>query len=58
MFSFYRSGTLYYQCENGFQFPVPVADTNDAVFKSNDKGIFFMRWIRKELAAREEAHAD
>lgn len=41
-FLFYRSGTLFYRCENGFVFEVPTADTNDAVFKDVDKGIFFM----------------
>lgn len=48
-FQFYRSGVLYYKCANGFVFEVPVTDTNDAVFKDEDKGIFFMRWIRKAL---------
>lgn len=48
-FLFYRSGTLFYRCENGFVFEVPITDTNDAVFKDVDKGIFFMRWIRKAL---------
>lgn len=38
-----------YKCANGFVFEVPVTDTNDAVFKDEDKGIFFMRWIRKAL---------
>jgi len=52
-FKFFRSGILYYQCQNGFVFPVPVTDTNDAVFLSEDKGILFMRWIRKELDSIE-----
>lgn len=48
-FKFYRSNDLYYECENGFVFKVPVVDTNDAVFLPEDKGILFMRWIRKAL---------
>jgi hypothetical protein len=44
-FLYYRKGELYYQCENGFIFPVPI----DASFNSEDKAILFMRWIRKAL---------
>jgi hypothetical protein len=48
-FLYYRKGELYYQCENGFIFPVPIDDTGDASFNSEDKAILFMRWIRKAL---------
>ena len=48
-FLYYRKGELYYQCENGFIFPVPIDDTGDASFNSEDKAILFMRWIRKSL---------
>ena len=48
-FLYYRKGELYYQCENGFIFPVPIDDTGDASFNSDDKAILFMRWIRKAL---------
>ncbi len=51
-FHFFRRGNLYYRCANGFVFPVPVTDTGDGVFSPEDKGVFFMRWIRKELAAQ------
>lgn len=51
-FHFYRKGNLYYKCANGFVFPVPISDTGDGVFSPVDKGIFFMRWIRKELQAQ------
>lgn len=50
-FQFYRKGELYYRCENGFVFPVPVNDTADATFNPEDKAMLFMRWIRKALAA-------
>lgn len=53
-FEFYRKGYLYYNCENGFQFRVPIKDTGDAAFNKKDKGIMFMRYIRKELEMVEE----
>jgi hypothetical protein len=49
-FLHYRKGYLYYRCENGFVFPVPVEDTGDASFNATDRAMLFMRWIRKELA--------
>lgn len=54
-FQYYRDGELWYECENGFKFPVPVTDTGGAVFLREDKGILFMRWIRKWIA---ELHDD
>ena len=52
-FLYYRKGELYYKCENGFTFTVPVSDTGDASFGANDRAMLFMRWIRKELAKAE-----
>ena len=57
-FQFYRSGELHYKCANGFMFRIPVAETHDAVFNNEDKGIVFMRWIRKELNAIETARLE
>ena len=48
-FMHYRDGELTYQTEDGFQFPVPIADTGTGTFKVEDKAILFMRWIRKQL---------
>ena len=45
-FNFYRSGELWYKTEDGFDFPVPINDTGNAVFKNEDKAILFMRYIR------------
>lgn len=53
-FEFFRAGELHYKTEDGFHFVVPVSDTGDAVFKAEDKAIFFMRWIRKQVATNEE----
>lgn len=42
-----------------FEFPVPIEETAGARFLRSDKGLFFMRWIRKHIeflnAARVEA---
>lgn len=48
-FKYYRQGNLMYQTECGFEFPVPISDTNDATFPDEEKAIFFMRWIRKQV---------
>lgn len=50
-FKFYRKGSLYYETQSGFVFEVPVEDCGDGEFKAQDRGIFFMRYIRKQLDA-------
>ena len=47
----YRKGNLWYTVSGyeDFQFPVPIEDTGDGVFKAYDKGMLFMRYIRKHL---------
>lgn len=57
-FSFYRQGELWYVTDLGFEFPVPISDTGDGVFLSEDKAILFMRYIRKQLASIEAGRAD
>jgi hypothetical protein len=52
-FSHYRAGHLYYVTSTGLEFPIPISDTNEATFPAEEKGIFFMRWIRKHLATLE-----
>lgn len=51
VFCEYRKGNLWYACtaQHGFQFPVPIEDTGDGIFKHTDKAILFMRYIRKHL---------
>lgn len=46
-FTCYKRGELWYQTESGFDFPVPIEDIGDATFLSEDKGLLFMRYIRK-----------
>lgn len=55
-FLYYRKGDLYYSCQNGFVFPVPISDTGDASFNAEDKGMLFMRWIRKALEAEKDTN--
>jgi hypothetical protein len=54
-FKFYRKGELFYETACGFLFSVPISDTGDGQFNRTDKAMMFMRYIRKELAAREQA---
>jgi len=51
-FDYYREGNLMYSTDTGFQFPVPISDTNGATFNAEDKPIFFMRWIRKQVESQ------
>jgi len=55
-FEYYRSGYLYYSTtvDTNFIFPVPVSDCGDAAFLKEDKGMLFMRYIRKFLAEIEK----
>ena len=50
----FQRNELFYSTECGFEFPVPVGDTGDAEFKSQDSAMFFMRWIRKQIKSIEE----
>lgn len=49
-FQYFREKELWYKTDSGFLFPVPVSDTQSAVFNRDDKAILFMRWIRKWYA--------
>lgn len=54
-FEFYRDHNLYYRTGNGvLVFPVPIDDIGNATFLFKDKGILFMRYIRKFLAVIEK----
>lgn len=57
-FSFFRGRELWYETEDGFQFPVSIAEVGDAVFLAEDKALLFMRYIRKHLEAIEAARAE
>lgn len=49
---------LWYVCENGFEFPIPLSETVGAEFKAEDKGMYFMRWIRPHLELVEKAKSE
>lgn len=55
----YRKGNLWYTVsgKEDFVFPVPIEDTGDAAFKASDKGMLFMRYIRKHLDNIQEGLA-
>jgi hypothetical protein len=53
-FQFYRDRMLYYVTENGITFPVPIDDAGTATFLAEDKGLLFMRYIRRFLALLTE----
>ena len=62
-FVFYRDGALHYACDDGWEFPVPVMDTTNAqgsspTFPAEDKGIVFMRWIRKAMEVESQVQAE
>jgi hypothetical protein len=54
-FVHYRDGYFIYETEDGFQFPVPLADIGTATLLAEDKALFFMRWIRRHLEVMEPA---
>ncbi|MBO6558885.1 MAG: hypothetical protein JJ921_08480 [Pseudomonadales bacterium] len=54
-FVFYRDRALFYETDNGFQFPVPIEDAGSATFNKEEKAILLMRYIRRHLKNVEEA---
>lgn len=58
-FDYYRAGIFYYTVTIGnedwpagvetFRFPIPQDDIGDATMLKIDKGILYMRWIRKAI---------
>tara|TARA_B100001105_G_scaffold101105_1_gene81032 strand:+ start:2527 stop:2760 length:234 start_codon:yes stop_codon:yes gene_type:complete len=60
-FVHFKEGELWYRTDDGFEFPVPVADVGTATMLAKDKALLFMRYIRKHVdmlnQARTAAHA-
>ena len=53
-FEYYRANFMYYRVydkneEKMYIFPVPLDDIGDATLLSEDKAIYFMRYIRKAI---------
>lgn len=60
-FAYFYDGALWYTCDDGWKFPVPVADTANAqggaaTFNATEKAILLMRWIRKHMEADYALH--
>lgn len=66
-FTHYHDGNLWYSCRydityldgcidtwKEFDFPVPIDDIGNAVFKASDKPLLFMRYMRKQLKVLAE----
>lgn len=51
----FANSELWYVCEDGFEFPIPLSDTAGAEFAAKDKGLFFMRWIKQHMKMLDEA---
>lgn len=56
-FTHWVHNELWYECENGFRFPVTTHDAGTATFNAVEKSVFLMRWIRKHLKTIEEAES-
>jgi hypothetical protein len=56
-FTHYRDGELWYVSDDGFEFPVPVADIGNATFLARDKALLFMRYMRMHLQLIEQARS-
>jgi hypothetical protein len=54
-FTRYRDGELWYVTDDGFEFPIPVADIGNATFLACDKALLFIRYMRQHLALLEQA---
>lgn len=50
-----KNKELWYKTDSGFDFPVPLHDTDGAEFLAEDKAIFFMRWIGRRINDLKEA---
>ena len=54
----FKDGELWYRTEDGFEFPVPVADVGNATMLAKDKALLFMRYIRKHHDTLSQARSD
>lgn len=57
-FVFYRDQCLFYETDNGFQFPVPLNDAGSATINHEEKAILLMRYIRKHIEKTENAKSE
>lgn len=57
-FVFFRDRSLFYETDDGFQFPIPIDDAGSATFNAEEKAILLMRYIRKHIAQTEKAREE
>jgi len=57
-FVFYRDRALFYETDDGFQFPVPVDEAGSATFNAEEKAITLMRYVREHLENTERARRE
>lgn len=53
----YQNQELWYVTDNGFEFPIAIADVGGARINSEEKAIFLMTYIRKHLKMIDAARA-
>ena len=58
-FAFFRDGELWYATDDGWVFPIAVAETTNAqgaspTFNRDEKAIYLMRWIRRYMEAEAQ----
>ena len=58
-FEYYQNNHLWYNVSKvDFSFPIPIEDCGNGEFKTEEKAITLMRWIRKHYAEVEKAKKD
>jgi hypothetical protein len=50
----YKNKEFWYRAENGFEFPIPLSDTEGAEFLAEDRSMLFMRWINRRIKVLNE----
>lgn len=51
----YQDGALWYITDDGFEFPVPVADIGNATLWTRDNALLFVRHMLRHLQRIESA---
>jgi hypothetical protein len=57
-FAYFRDGSLWYETQCGFFFEIPAEDTGSATFRTVEKALTLMRWIRRQVVANVKAEAN
>ena len=59
-FEYFRDEEFWYRTDKGLLFPISLKEalTGRATFLAHDKAIYFMRWIRRYVAACKQEAAE